>query len=299
MLSQLQQLHPLPDRKSVFAVAMFMGCAIALFLIVFQPFGIHTIPSSSRKLAILMGYGAITSTVICFNGIFLPAAFPRMYAADRWTLGKDILLLGLVNFAMVTLANFLYTSWAFAFAFTIGSLMFSLVATLSVGFLPFTILALYRHNSLLQQNLLSAAAINANISPPHIIADIAPKDHNSLRKQIVLLAEGGGEALSFHPEELLYAESADNYIKVTTLVDASVKMTIIRQTLKYLEDLMVAEKYIARCHRSYIVNMQKVTHASGNAQGLRLEIEGCETIVPVSRTYVSTIKSLLNTPEQL
>lgn len=289
----------MPGPKSVFAIAMFMGLAIALFLIVFQPFGLNTIPNGVRKLAILAGYGAITTSVICLNGIVLPAVFPRMYAADRWTLGKDILLLGLVNFAMVTLVNFLYSSWIFAFDFTIGSLIFSLTATLSVGFLPFTILALYRHNSLLHQNLLSAAAINANIPTPHSAVEKVQEGGKVQEKVIVLSAEGGGEALSFNVNELLYAESADNYIKVNTLVNKTVKTTIIRQTLKYLEELVAAEQYIARCHRSYIVNMQKVTHARGNAQGLRLEIEACETIIPVSRTYVSTIRNLLNTPEQL
>lgn len=296
MLAQLRQLHPMPGRKSVFAVAMFMGLAIALFLIVFQPFGINTIPFSGRKLAILAGYGVITIGVVCLNGIVLPAAFPGMYATERWTLGKDILLLGLVNFAMVTLANFLYTSWAFGFDFTVGSLLFSLIATLSVGFLPFTILVLYRHNRLLQQNLQSAAIINAHIPAPDTAKKIPEAESPVQEKVIILSAEGGGEGITFSADDLLYAESADNYIKVTTLVNGTAKTATIRQTLKHLEDLAETEKHIARCHRSFIVNMRKVTHAEGNAQGLRLEMEGCEAIVPVSRTYVSTIKSLLNTP---
>lgn len=296
MLAQLRQLHPVPNKKSVLVVALLMGLAIALFLIVFQPFGLAAVPAGSKKLAILGGYGLVTFAVVSFNGVLLPLMLPRLYAPERWTLGKDLFLLGLMNFAGITLLNFLYSAWAFGFSLSWQSIGFSLFATLSVGFLPFTILVLYRHNRLLQQNLQSAAVINAHIPDPNMVKGTADKESPVQEKVIILSAEGGGEGITFSVDDLLYAESADNYIKITTLVNGTAKTATIRQTLKRLEDLAETEKHIARCHRSFIVNMRKVIHAEGNAQGLRLEMEGCEAIVPVSRTYVSTIKNLLNTP---
>lgn len=39
-----------------------------------------------------------------------------------------------------------------------------------------------------------------------------------------------------------------------------------------------------RCHRTYIVNLQKVKHISGNAQGYKLHLENIDTLIPVSRS---------------
>ncbi|MBX2907295.1 MAG: LytTR family transcriptional regulator [Taibaiella sp.] len=296
MLELLKQPHPLPGKKNVLLVALLMGAAVALFLIVFQPFGLATVPGSGKKVRLLMGYGLVTAIVVFFNGVLLPLFLPRLYAAERWTLGKDLFLLGLMNFTGVALVNFFYSALVFGFSMSLNSVGFSLFATLSVGFLPFTILVLYRHNRLLQQNLQSAAAINNQIPAQHNESEKAGGNAWDEETVIVLNAEGGGEELRFRACDLLYAESADNYIKVTLLDNNTAKTTIIRQTLKQLEELAAAENKIVRCHRSFIVNMQKVAHAEGNAQGLKLQIEGCDAIVPVSRTYVPAIRSLLNTP---
>ena len=298
MLALLKQLHPAPNRKSVLAVAMFMGFVIALFLVVFQPFGLNTIPGSGRKLAILAGYGLITCGVVCFSGIVLPGLLPTVYAAERWTLGKDLFLLGLLNFAWVALINFFYTSWAFGFPFSWNTFLFSLFATVSVGFLPFTILVLYRHNRLLKQNLQAAASINAHI-PAAGTREGTEEDARpaaATAAPVILYADAGRENLIFEVSNFLYAESADNYIKVTVLENGAAKTTMVRQTLKHLEDLLRATGQVTRCHRSYVVNLAQVNHAEGNAQGLKLHIDGCEALVPVSRSYVPHVRALLNTP---
>ncbi len=296
MLALLKQLHPAPNRKSVLAVALFMGFVIALFLVVFQPFGLNTIPGSGSKLAILAGYGLITCGVVCFSGIVLPALLPAVYAAERWTLGKDLFFLGLLNFAGVALINFFYTSWAFGFPFSWNSFLFSLFATVSVGFLPFTILVLYRHNRLLQQNLQAAASINAHIPATGTRegAEEGAGPAAGTPAPVTLYAEGGGEKLVFEVSSFLYAESADNYIKVTVLENGAAKTAMVRQTLKHLEDLLHTNSKATRCHRSYVVNLAKVHHAEGNAQGLKLHIDGCEAVIPVSRGYVPQVRALLN-----
>ena len=39
-----------------------------------------------------------------------------------------------------------------------------------------------------------------------------------------------------------------------------------------------------RCHRTYLVNLDRVGHVSGNAQGYKLHLEGIDNLVPVSRS---------------
>ncbi len=51
---------------------------------------------------------------------------------------------------------------------------------------------------------------------------------------------------------------------------------------------------LIRCHRSYIMNPDKVIQVSGNAQGLKLELSNKTYQVPVSRKYIPEIKAVLD-----
>jgi len=53
---------------------------------------------------------------------------------------------------------------------------------------------------------------------------------------------------------------------------------------------------LQRCHRSYLVNLNKVTNVSGNAQGLRLTLTDGAIEIPVSRKYIPDIKKSLSRP---
>ena len=59
---------------------------------------------------------------------------------------------------------------------------------------------------------------------------------------------------------------------------------IIRSSLTRLEG-QIQIKSIVRCHRSFIVNLDKVIKVSGNAQGFKLHLEGTDFMVPVARKY--------------
>lgn len=299
MAPLLTQPHPLPGKRSMLTVAALMGLGIALFLIVFQPFGLHNWQAPG-KAATLAGYGAITFGVVALNGVLLPSLLPGIYRQDRWTLGRDLALFGLLNFATIALANLFYTSWAFGFALSWGRAAFSLFATLSVGFLPFLVLVLYRHNRLLQHNMRLAAAMNHALPMLDATQPTAQSNHSSRpdADTITLQPDSGTAALTFSPADLVCAESADNYVRVTIAHGDTAKTTLVRQTLKHLEELVATRhSRVVRCHRSFLVNMDHVVRADGNAQGLKLHMHhSCEP-VPVSRSYVPAIRSLLATPK--
>jgi DNA-binding LytR/AlgR family response regulator len=48
-----------------------------------------------------------------------------------------------------------------------------------------------------------------------------------------------------------------------------------------------------RCHRSYAVNLALVELSTGNAGGLKLMMKPLDVTIPVSRSYVGTIKQAL------
>lgn len=58
---------------------------------------------------------------------------------------------------------------------------------------------------------------------------------------------------------------------------------MLRSTLRRMEDALASWPQFFRCHRTYLVNLDKVAHVSGNAQGYRLHLEGLDDTIPVSR----------------
>lgn len=294
MFRALGQLHPLPCKRDTLVVAVVLGTVIALFLIIFEPFGLESLPDSSGKLAILSGYGLITFAVVVVNGILLPTLFPRFYDHARWTLGKDLFFYGLLNFMTVCVVNFLYSARYFHFELNWGRFLFSLFSTISVGFLPFVILLLFRHNRLLRMNLRMAGEMNEQLrQAPEVLHQVAPPAEPAL---ITIASDTAYDSLTFAATHLLYAESADNYIKVCYLENGTARTAVIRQTLRTLEDKLSGIDRAVRCHRSFVVNLDKVATITGNAQGLKLTLQGSDVVIPVSRASVAGIKRLLNAP---
>ena len=58
------------------------------------------------------------------------------------------------------------------------------------------------------------------------------------------------------------------------------------------EQLKEADSII-HCHRTFLVNSDKIAEAQGNAQGFTLQLHGTDETIPVSRKYVPHIKESL------
>ncbi len=64
---------------------------------------------------------------------------------------------------------------------------------------------------------------------------------------------------------------------------------LLRNTLKNIDNLNLSDDLI-RCHRSYIVNFQKVTVLKKEKTGLFVEIDDKDiSDIPVSKTYTQQV----------
>jgi DNA-binding LytR/AlgR family response regulator len=52
--------------------------------------------------------------------------------------------------------------------------------------------------------------------------------------------------------------------------------------------------FLFRCHRAYIVNLDRVTNIGGNAQGYRLSLSNNPEVVPVSRAKGVQLQQLIH-----
>jgi hypothetical protein len=103
------------------------------------------------------------------------------------------------------------------------------------------------------------------------------------------LDEKGELKLSVQSEQLLYLESADNYVKIHYLNKGKITHFMLRNSLKNLDESL-AHTPMIRCHRSYVVNFDKVKVLRKEKDGIYLAMDE-ENIpdIPVSKTYTERV----------
>jgi len=101
--------------------------------------------------------------------------------------------------------------------------------------------------------------------------------------------EKGDFKLSVQSEQLLYIESADNYVKIYYLNKGKLSNFMLRNSLKTLDESFSNTPMI-RCHRSFVVNFDKVKVLRKEKDGIYLALDQ-ENIpdIPVSKTYMERV----------
>lgn len=91
--------------------------------------------------------------------------------------------------------------------------------------------------------------------------------------------------LSVKRSNLLYLESADNYVCIWYLNKGQITKFMLRNSLKVIEESL-ADSNVLRCHRSYMVNFDQVKVIRREKDGIFLEL-GIEKVpdIPISKTY--------------
>ena len=111
---------------------------------------------------------------------------------------------------------------------------------------------------------------------------------------MIVLTGSTRDQVEVKASSILFLTSESNYVKVM-YVDAEdrVQSKMIRQTMNNIESQLNAYPHIIRCHRAFIVNLQRVRHASTSPSGLQLSLDATTLHVPVSKTYISIVKASL------
>jgi len=281
MLSLLNSPYPTPyGRKGNFYEALCIGLFVALFLMIFQPFGISESKESNLFLK-TGGFGVVSFVVLLFFFYIFPRFFKTFFLEKNYTLGKELIAnVGMLFF--VTIGNGLYAQYILQ-QDVFGSIFVLIWQTLLVGIFPLTFVALIQYNRKLNANIRASKEIqipNQNSSSLEIKT-------SSIQYFFI---SGEQEKKQIELDDLLYLESDGNYASLHQLKEGQVLKTIHRTTLKSIEEENTFEN-IQRCHRSYIVNLNQVTAVNGNAQGLKLSLKNCDDIIPVSKKYIPEIKN--------
>ena len=134
----------------------------------------------------------------------------------------------------------------------------------------------------MKKQIKVTSQINKTISDKNVTGNSSEK--------ITISASNQRENITLDLSDLLCITSADNYIDVYYLESKVLKHNLLRNTLNNIEKQIAKNtQSIKRCHKSFIVNVDLVKSISGNATGYKIELEGVEFLIPISRKYKDDI----------
>jgi hypothetical protein len=256
----------------IFIPALF----VSLFIFMFRPFGfIFTPLSYVLKLCLL--YGLLTALVMFLNLFVL-----QKYIFKHFTIGRTIIWntwllisIGIVN-AFVVLLVFNGGDFVLSYFFQMQGY------TLSLGTIISLFMIMIHYNFQLKQRLKK---VNTNASGTR----------NCL---IEFMPENNKSPLQVPRKELYYIKSADNYIDVYFTENKALKHKLIRLTLKSTVQMLTDFPEFKKCHKSFIVNLEKAKCLTSSANGYKLFLHDFEEQIPVSRQLKDEIAHCVNKKEK-
>jgi hypothetical protein len=261
--------------------AGYFGGFITAFLLLFKPFELDKF-GSGQLLIIAVIYGAVTFSCIVICNIIFPRLFPAAFKESGWTTGKQILFI-MATVLLVGIANYIVSPVLVDTKLNLYYAFWFQGITLAIALLPVSLFILFRQNRLLKKFSEEAHEIESKLEDKKKAVPVTGLINEREQNKLILTGNYQDEKISLWPHELYLVESASNYIKVYHLQKEKLVYTIIRSTMKRTEELLNPYLNFFKCHRSYIINLDKVEHVEGNAQGYKVKIENHDSMIPVSR----------------
>ena len=285
--------------KNQLKTALGFGVFVFIFLLVFKPFGLVALPRNWLWV-VSISYGGITFTCIFLTLRVLPFLFPSFFNEDKWTTGKQIVHT-IAIIVLVGFVNYLVSPLLVDTNYSLRDMLWFQGITLAIALLPVSIYTLWKQNSLLKKFEHQAVELEKKLKEK-LDADRVQETvtvHSEKKTEFPIIELTGdyqGEKIMLQPEDLYFIVAANNYIKVyftknirlpgkdgNEAVQVKPSYSIIRMTMKKAEGALEAWPGFFRCHRAYIINLDKVEHVEGNAQGYKVRLSHTEEPIPVSR----------------
>jgi membrane-bound ClpP family serine protease len=279
----LSQPAPVNDKPWL---SVLLCVVIVIFILaIFEPFNFKL--NSLGQIWVLIGFALVTMLVTSIAFVLLPVIFKRFYNTEKWTIGRSLLnnvfILIIMGIGVVCYDYFIVMKQLPEY-FPMGFLV-DLFAALTIGIVPISIITIITQNRALKRNLNISKDINQVLS-----ARIKPE---VTENGLITLTGSTKESIIVKPEDILYIEATGNYVNVHYKKDSKTIYKLLRTTIKQVEEALQNQPSFVRCHRTYIVNTDKISNVNGNAQGYKLSLYDTTEEIPVSRTYLKDIKDIL------
>lgn len=240
---------------------------------------------------------------LVFINIYKPFSSSSWYAVSEFKFFIFSSLIILTGVLVVVISRIIMYYWGKKRTITISAYVAWIVLEIFFMSLFYTIYTLVLNPEREYLSAFKESAINTSLvlllpySVLHLYFSYKEKE-----RQLLLLKESQAEVagrqnvFSFYDEKhelrlsvkrsnLLYLESADNYVCIWYLNKGALTKFMLRNSLKTLEEDL-ADTNVLRCHRSYMVNFDQVKVIRREKDGVYLEL-GIESVpdIPISKTY--------------
>ncbi|MFH1052021.1 MAG: LytTR family DNA-binding domain-containing protein [bacterium] len=277
MFKFLRKPYPFnDDLKHNAKVILLISFGVLIFLFIFRPYDLPL--ANLQNFYRILALGIITFFSLSLNLLILPSIFPKLFISAKWNIRKEILWNSWLLFT-ITSGNLLYYSYLGILEFDLGLIMKIVIYSL----IPISLLITLNQDRLLRSNLKSAVELNNKLQERKSIQE----------KMIFFESDYMKDNLSIKVSSFLFVRSANNYIEVFWLEGEKAISQMVRSSLKNAEELLKDYKFIFKCHRSYIININYIEKITGNFQGYKLSMQNVDFQIPVSQNYISKFKEIL------
>ena len=229
-----------------------------------------------NKSLYILGFGLITTFVMLANYTLTWRIIPSFFDADKWTVGKDILY-GIWIIVLIALSNYVYHGRVGGQSIDPSAILSFIIITASVGAFPLTIMVFLNELYLNDRHQKNASKISQQIESGVMAHQF------EIKQKKMLIGDAENDSMELNENDLIFIQASDNYCHVHYLEDDKISTRLIRTTMKNIEAQLSAFPELQRCHRSYMVNRQKISKITGNARAYTIHFTVCDEQIPVSR----------------
>lgn len=268
----------LTDRKPTIQLILFTASFALIFINVFQPFNSRQWYPNISEFEYLF-----YSSMIILTGmlvVVISRLFMGLYTRRNKLNYVHYLLWVFAEVIAMSLFYALFSKFALRDGDSRDFLTLIQNAALNTGLvllLPYSISFLYfswkEKTRLLEDRVSSEAS------------------HESTRKGLIGFPDEKGELkITIALENLIYIDSADNYATIHYIKKDKISSYLIRNSLKWIDENLTHGTPLVRCHRSYMINLDKVTVLRKTKDGVFMELDAPNmSDMPVSKTYYDSV----------
>ena len=263
-------------------ILLGISFGVFLFILFFQPFPLEKF-DFNNGLVFISGFAGIVFLFMFLTRIIIPRIIPKNDQEGNETVLNSYLE-GFIILALSSVAFTFYLRY-------VGSVHISfhiVFKEVLICLVPPVVLKIYDVNKELIRQNESLVSERKTIQK-----QIEKYEEDNLNKSIEFISETGTENLTLLVAEVVFVQSADNYVEITYMEGDNLKKILVRNTLKNIELQIKPYSNFIRCHRTCIVNMHYIEKLNKDSGSHSLTIRGYQEKIPVSRQYLLKLKEAL------
>ena len=256
------QTYFVASRKHSFLIALILGVCLSFIIIFLEPFDTNEFESSNRYI-LLLGFGGLFSLVYVVQSVFESYWYRRVHKV--WSILTECIAM-CVFFILAGTVIYLYNRFVInGLEYSFSSHIWYFTHIVSVMLPIFMPLFLFLRRKFGER-----------------IIPLGPD-------KTIIEGRNKHEILEIELTSLIYIKATENYIDIFYIDEQ--KQLVSKTFRQTLSNAHTELPFLVKCHRSYLVNIDKIKDIEGNSQNAKISFIDTDKKIPLSKSFYSDIKS--------